>query len=175
MIKNDKITLRAPELTDVEILYKWENDKDIRYLGNIRVPVSRFLLEQYILNAGEDIYDARQLRLMAECTGTQRVIGHIDLFEFDPHHMRAGIGIMIDNEARNKGYASEMLSLIIDYCRNELNLHQLFCNITADNEISRQLFEKFGFENCGVKKEWIRKGDLWLDENIYQLLLEKRT
>jgi len=39
-------------------------------------------------------------------------IGTIDIFEFDPFHKRAGIGILIGNESyRRKGYASMVSDL----------------------------------------------------------------
>ena len=57
------------------------------------------------------------------------------------------IGILIGEKSyRNKGYASEALNLIIDYCRNELSLVNLFCNIQKDNTTSIRLFEKCGFQ-----------------------------
>ncbi|MCF8303921.1 MAG: GNAT family N-acetyltransferase, partial [Bacteroidales bacterium] len=85
-------------------------------------------------------------------------------------NLRAGIGIMIMDEYQNKGHASEALELVIQYGFEQLGLHQLYCNITADNENSKKLFERQGFRQTGIKKEWIRKNNHWLDEAFYQLL-----
>ena len=96
-------------------------------------------------------------------------IGCIDLFDFDPHHLRAGIGILIAEKSDwRKGYASEAVELLIDYCFETLNLHQLYCNITIDNEASVLLFQKHGFLITGIKKQWIRDGAKFNDELMLQ-------
>jgi diamine N-acetyltransferase len=101
-------------------------------------------------------------------------IGLLDLFEFDPFHLRAGVGILIaDNNEQGKGYATEALKILIDYSFTHLQLKQLFCNITTDNERSIKLFEKVGFKCVGTKKSWLKTYEGWKDENMYQLLNPK--
>ncbi|MEZ4999417.1 MAG: GNAT family protein [Bacteroidales bacterium] len=57
-------------------------------------------------------------------------VGTIDLFEFDPHHLRAGIGILIAEQSdRRKGYASMALEALVDYCFSHLKLHQVYCTL----------------------------------------------
>ena len=97
-------------------------------------------------------------------------IGSIDLFDFDPSNKRAGIGILIADNERNKGYASEALELLISYCFSTLQLHQIYCNISADNQVSLQLFKKHNFSSVGLKKEWIFVNNKWVDEFILQLI-----
>jgi len=164
------LSFRAPEPSDVDQLYKWENDVSIWHLSNTITPFSRHTLEEYILNAHQDIYTAKQLRLMIILNKTSEAIGCIDLFDFDPANMRAGIGILISDKHRNKGYASEALTMLIDYAFNTLHLHQLYCNITEDNTGSLKLFQKLKFEILGLKKEWIRVKNNWINEYMLQLL-----
>lgn len=164
--------LRALEPSDVDLLYQWENDTTVWHLSNTLTPFSRFALEQYIMNAGEDIFASKQLRLMIDTSAEDEImtIGCIDLFDFDPVNMRAGVGIMITKEERGKGYASEALSLIIDYAFDRLKLHQLYSNILSDNKASLELFKKKHFTIIGVKKEWIRVNNSWTDEYLLQLI-----
>ena len=169
-MKSKNISFRAPEPADVDQLYKWENDTSIWHLSNTVAPFSRHTLEEYILNAHQDIYTAKQLRLMIMLNKTSESIGCIDLFDFDPINMNAGIGILICGNHRNKGYASEALSLLINYAFGTLNLHQLYCNITIDNEASLKLFQKQNFKIIGLKKEWIRYRTNWIDEYMLQLI-----
>jgi diamine N-acetyltransferase len=167
------LLLRAPEPADIDIIFQWENDMSIWHLSNTFTPFSRFAIEQFVLNTENDIYTSKQLRLMIDChsfaTGTA-TIGSIDLFDFDPHNRRAGIGILIDEPSRNKGFATEALHLLIEYCFNTLNLHQLYCNIEPDNAESIRLFTKAGFTKCGYKKEWLLREGKWTDELMYQLI-----
>lgn len=172
MLKGKNLILRALEPSDVDLLYNWENNEKLWHLGNTVTPFSRFTLEQYILNSHQDIYTTKQLRLMIDKkeSGQNETIGSIDLFDFDPSNKRAGIGILITDNERNKGYASEALELMINYCFNTLQLHQIYCNISADNLASLRLFKKHNFSSGGLKKEWIFVQGRWVDEYIFQLI-----
>jgi len=167
------LLLRAPEPGDIDIIFRWENDTRIWHLGNTLAPYSRFAIEQFVLNTDNDIFASKQLRLMIDwhLSGTDNVtVGSIDLFDFDPFHKRAGIGILIDESYRRQGFALEALNLLIDYGFKTLNIHQLYCNIEQDNEESIRLFTKAGFKACGVKNEWLFREGQWKDEMMFQLI-----
>jgi diamine N-acetyltransferase len=173
LLRGERIRLRAVEPGDVDVICLLENDTSVWHAGNTLVPFSRFQIEQYAIVSQHDIHTEKQLRLMIEKIenpGKEKAIGAVDLYDFDPHHKRAGIGIMIDEGERGKGYASESLDLLIRYAFEILLLHQLYCSISPDNLQSLQLFEKHGFIKCGIRKEWrLRKGT-WIDEILYQLI-----
>jgi diamine N-acetyltransferase len=169
-LHNKNISLRALEPTDVDALYLWENDTDIWKVSSTQTPFSRYVLEQYIATSHQDIYSIKQLRLMI-CDTEGKAVGCIDLFDFDPNHLRAGIGILIaDKSERRKGYASEALELLIKYCFETLNLHQLYCNVTPENEPSVLLFQKHKFQITGIKKQWLREETGFTDELFLQLI-----
>lgn len=169
-LKGKHVTLRAIEPSDIDLLYEWENDENNWIVSNTQTPFSRFVLEQYIATAHVDIYSAKQLRLMI-CDLENKAIGSIDLFDFDPNNLRAGVGILIaESSERRKGYASEALSLLTSYCFEILNLRQIYCNITTDNESSILLFQKHAFQITGIKKHWIRCGSFFKDELLLQLI-----
>ena len=171
-MNGNKVKLRALEPSDADILYRWENDVSVWHLSSTIVPFSLYSIEQYIISSA-DIYANRQVRFMLERTdqpGKGETIGAIDLFEFEPVHMRAGIGILIQEEYRGMGYASEALDLLIRYCFHNLQLHQLFCNISPENHDSLNLFRSKGFQMVGIKKEWNRIRNAWHDECLFQLI-----
>lgn len=175
-MNSDRIKLRALEPKDIDVLFIWENDPEIWKVSNTAAPFSRFVLEQYIANSHQDIYANKQLRLMIETTeGHKSAIGSIDLFDFDPKNRRAGVGILIEKNFRNNGYASEALQLLIDYAFNVLGMHQLFCNICEDNEPSLKLFKNKGFEISGLKKDWVKDTKGYQNEYLLQLINTKEN
>ncbi len=174
-LKNDKVALRALEPEDIDILFGWENDEEIWEVSNTLAPFSKYILALYIKNSDKDIYESKQLRLMID-DSKGNTVGAIDLFDFDPYHQRAGIGILIhDRTERSKGYASAVLQLMIAYCFDKLSLHQLFANIAKENEISLKLFANAGFEIIGTKREWLRRGHQWEDELLLQRINKSST
>jgi len=171
ILESAKIRLRALEPDDVDLLYSWENDNSNWKVSNTLSPFSRYIIAKYLKTSHRDIYEAKELRLIIVSKHDERPVGTIDLFDFDPFHNRAGIGILIAcEEDRKKGMASETLKLIIRYVFKTLGLHQLYCNISADNEASLSLFRKFGFEISGLKKEWNKTETRWTDEYFLQLI-----
>lgn len=174
------IQLRALEPSDLDRLYKWENDASIWSVSGTLAPFSRFVLEQYLASSHQDIYSNKQLRLMIDLTENEqeedqdmesRGIGCIDLFDFDPKNRKAGVGILIADRAdRGKGYATEALNLLVDYGFDVLDLHQIYSNVRVDNENSVALFKKIGFEITGLKQDWILDGGKWYDEYTMQLI-----
>ncbi len=169
VLENNTISLRAPEPEDLDLLYIWENEPSIWQVSGTLTPFSRFILKQYLEHAGKDIYEAKQLRLMIQLKKNHRPLGAVDLFDFDPHHRRAGIGILIAEPSdRRQGYAKEALETIIAYCFEKLHLHQVFCNIAAKNSASIKLFKEAGFVECGRKKDWLFDGHSYQDELLFQ-------
>jgi len=174
-MKYKDIKLRALEPEDLELLYNWENNLSYWVISNTVSPFSKYTLKRYVENSHKSIYETSQLRLMIDHIGDKVSIGTIDIFDFDPFHKRAGLGILIANdEYRRKGYATMALTCLIDYCFKTLQLHQLYCNILANNHESIELFRKIGFSECGVKKEWIKVADGYIDEHMFQLINPKK-
>lgn len=173
-LTGNKIYLRALEPEDLEFVYHIENNENVWEVSNTQTPYSRFLIKQYLENAQQDIYEAKQLRLAISLKDNQRTIGLIDLFDFDPKNQRAGIGIVIENnEDRIQGFGKEALELLINYSFTKLHLHQLYANIGTENTASLKLFSNFGFQKIGIKKDWNFNQGKYYDEAIFQLINTK--
>ncbi len=171
ILENSTIHLRALEPEDLDYLYTWENDPTMWHLSNTLIPFSKYTLKKYLEQAHLDIFEAKQLRLIIQRNSDNQILGAIDLFDFDPYHLRAGIGILIGaSDNRRKGYGTEALQCIREYAFGTLGLKQLYCNISEDNLGSLKLFIKQGYVITGQKKDWLRKGDEWFSEYILQLL-----
>lgn len=163
------ISLRALEPKDIDFLFSTENDESNWEISSMQIPFSKYILEKYIENAHQDIYEAKQYRFVI-CAIDNSPIGMIDLFDFNPQHNRVGIGILITPSFQGKGYASEALELVIEYAFTYLNVHQIFANITSENKKSIALFKKFNFKMVGVKKDWVFSNSTYKDEILYQLI-----
>jgi len=171
-LSNARVSLRAPEPTDIDFLYCWENDPSLWCVGNSKAPLSKYILEKYLETAHLDLYEARQLRLMITLTDKPEVaVGAIDLFDFDPYDAKAGIGVLIAQEQdRRHHYASDALSLLTNYAFQLLGIHQLYCHVSANNPESLALFKKHGFIEVGILKDWIRWEQEFVDQHIMQLI-----
>ena len=169
-LKGKQVYLRALEPEDLEFVHEVENDESIWEVSHTQTPFSKYLIKQYIENAHKDIYEVKQLRLVIS-SYEHKPLGMIDVFDFDYKNKRAGIGILVKEQAdRGKGYGAEALKLLIDYCFTHLNLHQLYCNISEENVTSTKLFKKQGFKQVGLKKDWNYVNDSYKNEYLFQLI-----
>lgn len=168
MLKGPNVILRAPEMEDLPVIYRWENDPALQFISNRYHPVSAFAVEQYILSINPDPFVHGSIRWMAANNANDRILGHVDLFELDPHHRRAGVGILVEESERGQGIGTTMLALVAEWCRDTLGLQQLWCKIILPNPASEQLFKRMGFKQTGLLHQWISQGSTYADVAVFQ-------
>ena len=173
LLENEQLKLRPLEPSDLDLLFSLENDSRYWEVSNTLVPFSRDLLAQYLKNAHQDIFEAKQLRLVIMRKSDNIILGLIDLFDFNPQHERAGIGILILNKFQRQGYAYSTLKLFLKYAFEHLDLHQIYANIPIDNKSSLKLFSKLEFKEIGIKKSWLKVKGRFKDVVLLQILNPK--
>ena len=149
MLKSDKILLRPLQLSDLDFLFEIENNKEHWKYGTEDKQYTKEELTNYIANAKQDIATAGQFRFVIDWENTP--IGFVDLFDYTTDS--AGVGVIIAKNYRRRGFAKEVLKLLIDYATNTLKIEKLHCNIQEDNFASINLFTSCGFELEKEEKE----------------------
>jgi len=167
-LSNHRISLRAPEPEDLEILFQWENNSQLWMYSETSEPFSRFQIKKYIETLDHDVFASKELRLMIEDIASHNCVGIVDLYQYDAFHRKAGLGILVGEAYRRKNYATDALQLTIDYCFNYLKLHMLYCEILAVNTESIQVFEHAGFTCSSRLKDWRSFGKGYCDVFVYQ-------
>ena len=112
LLSDEMLTLRAPEMSDLDMLFLWENDSSLWHVGNAIAPYSRKQLWEYIETYVADIFATRQLRFIIQENNNEKPIGTIDLFDFDPINRHASLGIYIQEDYRQKGYAKRAIEIL---------------------------------------------------------------
>lgn len=170
-LRKGNISLRAVEPSDAHNIYMWENDMHVWKVSDTIAPYSMFQIEQFILNGG-DIFANKQLRIMIDLNEDEvvRSIGSVDIYDFDPMHKRAGIGIYIEDKFRSNGFANITLELVENYAFNILDLHQIYCLISVENFQSKKLFEGRNYLHTGTRKDWLKNINTYTDQLQYQLI-----
>ena len=178
------LKLRKIEPSDLPFLYQWENDATMWADSDTHNPLSRHDLHQYIENTTGDIYRDGQLRLIieesqlsyseadrsSECEIrtfnsqlSTKVLGCIDLFDFDARNRKAAIGMYIAPHARGNGVGKQAVQLLLDYAFGHLQLRMLYAIISVHNTTCSHIYEQMGFAASSVLQDWTLEGDaiLW--------------
>lgn len=165
-----KITLRAVEPEDLELLYRYENTPELWTVGSTLAPYSRKQIYDYVANYSADIYAERQLRLMITDAELGLTVGTVDLTDFSPADMRAQVGILIDEPYQRMGFGQAALEELVKYCETTLQLHQVYALVPITNTASMALFRKCGFKTAGKLRSWLRRSGAYVDVVVVQKL-----
>jgi len=171
LLNNGTIALRALEPTDLDTLYRWENDTALWTVSDTPAPYSREALWSYLQGYTGDIYASRQLRLMIVQLATGTALGTIDFINFDPLNNRAELGLLVAPEHRGQGIGRQALELLTAYAREHIGLRQLYVFIALDNEPCLALFDSFGYRRVGTLQAWVKRGTTYRDVVLLQQLL----
>lgn len=148
------------------------NDRDIhRNIGGHSFPYpytemdARFFLEKN-REEGRQFF-AIDFLIFAE----DKLVGVIGLSSVNRTDLNAHVGYWIGKDYWNRGYASEALSLIVEFCRNELGLARVYTKVLDYNLASLRVLMKNGFAVEGFEKNAYRMGNGFHSFFIVALLL----
>jgi RimJ/RimL family protein N-acetyltransferase len=152
-IEGERIYLRGVQLSDVnETYHRWMNDPEVtHYLESRFFPLSLEQLRDYVSSKQGD---SNNIFLAIIVRESDRHIGNIKLGPIDWIHRTGDIGLMIgEKDCWGKGYATQAISLVMNYAFITLNLHKLTASCYDSNKGSAKAFQKVGFEVEGVRKQ----------------------
>lgn len=74
------------------------------------------------------------------------------------------LGILIgESEHWNKGYGTETIKLMLEYCFDELNCHRVGLTLNSENSRAKHCYEKAGLKECGRDHESLWSHGHWQD------------
>ncbi len=171
LLTGEQVHLRALEPTDIDTVLAWENDTTSWDTSDTVAPMSRATLWQYLQDYVADIYRQGELRLIIEHNTTRDIIGMVELRDFSALNNRAEVGVFIAPQWRGERYATQAMSLTVDYAGEYLGIRSLYCYVPVDNVASERMLTACGFEPIGTLHSWIRRGNVYRDAVIMQLVL----
>lgn len=100
-------------------------------------------------------------------------VGFASLFDVHPDAGRAEIGAWFLPEEQGQGYGTETVELLVAYAFEERRLHRIDAGTMADNEASKRIVEKCGFEREGRRRDHYYRDGEHVDRVVYGLLREE--
>ncbi|MBQ6888114.1 MAG: GNAT family N-acetyltransferase [Lachnospiraceae bacterium] len=166
-----RIFLSPMSEEDAEIYTVWMNDREITdNLGSSTMVFSEEAERGWIEeNSGE-----YQFAIIERESG--EIIGNCGIQAVTHTFQRAELGLFIGKEEkRNKGYGKEVLSLLLEYCFDTLNLHNVMLKVFSFNEQAIHTYNRVGFKEIGRRREaYYAKGRFW-DEVYMDILKDEFT
>lgn len=164
-LHGNSITLRALEKKDMPLLLEMINDPEIEAsVVGWSYPVS----EEQQLMWLNNIQGDNCIRFAID--NGSGIVGVSIISSIDYKNRTANLNLKLPKSSRGKGYASQAVKLMIDYCFLELNINCLTANVIADNDASIKLWEKNGFKRDGLLRSRVYKNGIYKDLIAYSLL-----
>lgn len=174
-IVSNRLVLKSHTIENAAICNIWWNDQELLDLYSDDPPTekteslaeSRRKIQIWIdqSSTANRINYAIHLREIGE------FIGYGKIARIDTYNRHCSLGIMLGRkDLWGLGYGGEVLTAVINYCFDELQLNRIATKIFSFNQHSINLFERLGFVHEGTERNKIRKNDCYFDDLNYGLL-----
>ena len=148
------VKIREIDHEDLNFMLTIENDKSNWKYG---INKSELTLEDalnYIKQSKLMILNNDNQRFVIEYKNTK--VGLIDLYDYQFQNSFAKVGIIVLKKFRGKGVGDKSLKLLLEFCKNYLNINYLESEIEKSNQSSINLFINNNFKNISGNK-YVRK------------------
>ena len=168
---NKTVFFRAFEESDLEVIYKWLNDDNLKKLsiGLNRRMSSVECISWINAKKNQGPFDF----FWAICSlKTGQIIGYASLNDVHFINRTAFMGGIIigDQESTNTFALFETLLFQLDFAFNSLNMHRVYESYMADHESSRLIAIALLYKLDGIFREHIFKNGQYHDEVFCSLL-----
>ena len=102
-------------------------------------------------------------------------IGYASLSEYrqkEAYASTAELSVYISPDFRRKGAGSALIGAVLDRAKECGTLHSVVSVITAGNEVSEKLHQKFGFAFCGTLHQVGFKHGKYHDIDNFELIFD---
>lgn len=168
MLIGERIELRAVEVADYALLWRWLNNPEVmQYWGRPGNTVSlpQVARDEEALAARDSSY-----KYIIQ-TRDAEPIGQIDYYDLDWRQRSAWTSIMIgDSEYWSGGYGTDAMRTLLRYLFEQLALHRVTLTVHESNTRAQRSYEKNGFVAEGVLREWQYFNGQWVNGIIMSVL-----
>jgi len=146
-----RIYLRPLEQGDLDLIQKWANDPEIRWLTGEVMPMSEAAAAKFLEKVRTD-HD--RVWFVIALQANDRVIGEAGLLRMFNPWRTTDLSIVIgEKDAWGQGYGTEAIQLMLDYAFGYLNFHRVSVGVVGFNERAIRFYEKVGFKREGIQRE----------------------
>ena len=171
IVYGKRVRLRAVEREDVSKFHKWVNDPEVTRGLAMYLPMSLADEENWLDSHAK--HDPREKPFAIEVRKGKswKLIGNCGVFGINDVNRSTELGIMIGDKTEwNKGYGSEIMSLLVCHCFETLNLNRAFLKVYTENIRAVRSYEKAGFVLEGRLREAVYKFGKYDDVLIMSVL-----
>jgi RimJ/RimL family protein N-acetyltransferase len=170
LLRGEHVYLDRVQRTDCAVMARWTHDMEYsRLLRRSEVfPSTAEEMEGWLF---AERHDEEEYFFAIRTTADNHLIGGAGLNRVmrQARHCFFWIGIG-EPEYRSKGYGSEALKLLLQWCFLEMNLNRVGLEVMSYNTHAIASYERMGFQHEGKQREMVIRDGVYYDILLMSIL-----
>lgn len=150
MYKLEKVTLAPFTWEQAQVYLGWVNQEETAHWLTRSLPVSPVEHQRWYESLMQR-QDAVVFSVLDHEGG--EYLGNVWLWGVHTVHRSAELRIVMDPQAKGKGYGTEACRGLLRFAFQDLNLHKVYLYVLHHNKAAVRAFEKAGFVSEGLLKD----------------------
>lgn len=171
--KDGNYSLRPIEISDLQVIQKWRNDKNT--LPNVRE--YRLMSVSHIRKWYDSMILDNKFEMFIMQTSNQEPVGVCGLTYIDWKNRNADLHFAVYKDSLwiDDKYSNIFYPIIVDYAFNNLDMNRIYVEMYEIDKKKVDFFSKKGFnKDVCLRKQYYYDGRRW-DSYIYSLLKSEYT
>ena len=171
--RGERVTLRAIELSDWEVVFGWNHDDEMaRRLYWVPFPQSREAVRRWAEKMATREPDDDTFHFAIENHDSE-VVGSISTHDCDRRNGTFAYGLNVRAAHRRKGYGAEAIEIVLRYYFLELRYQKVTVEVYGFNTPSIALHERLGFQREGCLRRTVYTDGRYHDTLMFGLTFEE--
>ena len=172
-----RLIIRSYETSDAQLLFNMITANRFHISDTMPLTVqNNKKLSDTINNIQERIietHDGKNFVAGIFISGINKLIGQIAVMNIDWRVTKCELAYFVDADHQNRGYTTEAMQSILEYCFKTHQMKKVFLRIHPENKGSLRIAEKCGFAKHGIMHNDFKTSDGKLVDLEYWELLSK--
>ncbi len=168
-IETDRLLLRPLRQGDAADMFAYAQDELVARPG-MWEPYGSFEECEWHVERLVGLYQRDLMWWGMEHRADGRLVGRVELSNWDRHDSRAELSYALSREHWGQGLMTEAVAAAVDYGWNVLKLHRLSATVFPENAASIRVLKGVGMEREGTLRHYRKLYGEWLDVDVYAVL-----
>lgn len=162
-IKTERLFLRKIEQSDCDVILFLRSDATVtKFIERPENRKTKNIADaiKFIKQLNEYLETNKSITWGITLKNNSKITGTICLWNFSKNNKTAEVGYDLDPEFQGKGIMNEALKMVVEFGFNELRLHKIEAFTHNENENSKKLLKKNGFQFIENRKDEGNKSNI---------------
>ena len=171
-----RLKLRAFAARDLAGLHACFGDEQAMRYWNAPASKSEAQTERWLKYLAKTTSPFDHLAWAVAEKRSDRCIGMVNYHHREARNQKLEIGYIVMPAQQGRGFGTEAVAALVEYCLGSLAVHRIEALIHPDNAASLRLVERLGFRcEGGPLRDYWRKGDGYMSVMMYARIAGERA